>query len=529
MKRQADRSIAAKISKNQKDDSSFEHKGTLYVPHNNLQRHEIALQQFTVSQITRLALLALVLIAGLIINWHATVVTVIALMTVLYFGDLLFNMFLIGRSLNKLPEIKVSPKEMRQIPKDEWPTYTVLCPLYHESTVLPQFVDAMSRLDYDFSKLQVMLLLEEDDKTTIDAARKMKLPKHFEIVIVPHSRPKTKPKACNYGLKQARGEYVVIYDAEDIPDPKQLKHTYVAFKKSDDKVVCIQSKLNFYNPHHNILTRAFTAEYSTWFDLVLTGLQSVKAPIPLGGTSNHFRTETLRKLGGWDAFNVTEDADLGMRLARHGYRTALIDSVTLEEANSDLKNWFWQRTRWIKGYIQTYLVHSRRHHKSAPVHYKWKLRHGLIFRLVIGGKVFMMFVNPFMWALTISYFAFRSTVGPTIESFYPAPILYLGATSLILGNFLYMYYYMIGCAKREHYSLVKYVYLVPLYWFAMSVAAWRALYEIFVRPHHWSKTKHGLHLGKDGVMQEVNVSLMRAHGHQPTIKQPISKKGTNNG
>lgn len=494
----------------------FEHKGTFYVPHNDLKHHEIALEQFTRRQAFWAAGLLLLIGLALVVNWHTTLLVLVAFLTTIYFADLLFNMFLIGRSLRKFPEIKISKPELASVRKNQWPTYTILCPLYKEAEVLPQFVRHIAKLDYDFLKLQVLLLLEEDDKATIKAAKAMKLPAYFEIVVVPHSNPKTKPKACNYGLKQATGEYIVIYDAEDAPDPKQLKKAYLAFKKSPEDVVCIQSKLNFYNPHHNILTRAFTAEYSTWFDLVLTGLQSIRAPIPLGGTSNHFKTKTLRELGGWDAFNVTEDADLGMRLARRGYQTAMVDSVTLEEANSNFKNWFWQRTRWIKGYIQTYLVHTR-HRNGAGLH-KWSLRHNAAFRLVIGGKIAMLFINPFMWALTISYFVFRATWGPVVESFYPLPILYMGAASLIFGNFLYMYYYMIGCAKREHFSLIKYVFLIPFYWLAMSIAAWRALYEVFARPHHWSKTKHGLHLGKNRVMKQVEASIAKAHDAEEKAK-----------
>src|SRR5581483_11735953 len=159
------------------------------------------------------------------------------------------------------------------------------------------------------------------------------LPNYFKIIVVPDSSPKTKPKACNYGLQFATGEYSVIYDAEDVPDPLQLKKAIVAFAKSAKNVICIQAKLNFYNPHQNILTRVFTAEYSLWFDLVLTGLQSIEAPIPLGGTSNHFKTQILKKIKGWDAFNVTEDCDLGLRLFKNGFSTAIMDSTTLEEAN----------------------------------------------------------------------------------------------------------------------------------------------------------------------------------------------------
>jgi cellulose synthase/poly-beta-1,6-N-acetylglucosamine synthase-like glycosyltransferase len=278
-----------------------------------------------------------------------------------------------------------------------------------------------------------------------------------------------------------------------IPDPKQLKKAVLAFQKMGEKTVCIQAKLNFYNPHQNLLTRAFTAEYSLWFDLVLTGLQSINAPIPLGGTSNHFRLKDIRHLKGWDSFNVTEDCDLGIRIAKKGLKTALLDSTTLEEANSGKRNWLWQRSRWIKGYMQTYLVHMRN-----PIEFmkNWRTPHLITFQLVVGGKVLSMFINPLMWAITISYFALRMIVGSFIESFFPGIILYMGIFSLLVGNFLYAYYYMIGCAKHGHHELVKYVFLVPFYWLGMSVAAWIALYKLIVAPHHWSKTKHGLHLEK---------------------------------
>ena len=225
--------------------------------------------------------------------------------------------------------------------------------------------------------------------------------------------------------------------------------------------------------------------------MILTGLQSINAPIPLGGTSNHFRKKDLQKLKGWDSFNVTEDADLGMRLVKSGHKTAVIDSLTLEEANSDIKNWFWQRTRWIKGYIQTYFLHMRK-----PVDFirRWNDPQVITFQLIIGGKVLSMFINSFMWLITISYFAFRPYVGEFIESFFPGPVLYMGILCLVLGNFLYFYYYMIGCVKHEHDELVKYVFLVPFYWLAMSIAAWGAVYLFLAKPHHWSKTKHGLHL-----------------------------------
>ncbi len=348
----------------------------------------------------------------------------------------------------------------------------------------------MSKIDYPSDKLQVVLLLEQDDQDSIAKARSMNLPSFVEILVVPDSHPKTKPKACNYGLQYARGEYITIYDAEDVPEKTQLKKAVLAFRSLGSKTVCIQAKLNFYNPKQNLLTRIFTAEYSLWFDLVLTGLHSIGAPIPLGGTSNHFPTSYLRQLHGWDAFNVTEDCDLGMRLVKRGYKTAVIDSVTYEEANSGVLNWIRQRTRWIKGYIQTYFVHLRRPHNSA----RFSFIHSIAFQIVVGGKVTSMFINPIMWIVTISYFAMRASFGLWIEQFYPMPILYMAVFSLIFGNFLYMYYYMIGCAKREYDDLIKYVVFVPLYWLGMSYAAWLAVFEMISNPHYWSKTVHGLHL-----------------------------------
>ena len=478
----------------------FHYKGKEYRHHSRLHHTETAFHRFSGFQIFFLLDLFVITALLLIINWHLTITIIVGVLTALYFGDLLFNLFLIFRSFTKQPEIKISPEELTAVSDKDWPIYTILCPLYKEWQVVPQFAKALSALDYPKDKLQAMLLLEEDDTETIAKIKQLQLPSYFEIVVVPESKPKTKPKASNYGLQFARGEYTVIYDAEDIPDPLQLKKAILAFQKAGPRVICIQAKLNFYNPHQNLLTRVFTAEYSLWFDLVLTGLQSIHAPIPLGGTSNHFHTADIHKLKGWDSFNVTEDADLGMRLVKQGYQTAVIESITLEEANSSLKNWFGQRSRWIKGYIQTYFVHMRRPSDFIKT---WREPHYLTFQMVIGGKVMSMFINPLMWVITICYFVFRPQIGSFIESFFPLPVLYMGVISLLLGNFLYVYYYMIGCAKHGHDELVKYLWLVPFYWLAMSVAAWMAMYRFIVAPHYWSKTKHGLHLNNLSTTDET--------------------------
>lgn len=461
----------------------FHYNGREFAHWSGVSVSESAFFRTEKNQNLTIILCLIVFAVGAYLNWHETIIVLIAILTSIYFLDLFFNMFLIFRTFLKNPEIHISSEELHEKENFDWPTYTIFCPLYHETNVIPQFVSSMSGLDYPKNKLQVLIILEEDDEEAIEKVKNFSLPSFFQTIIVPHSNPKTKPKALNFALGFATGKFCVIYDAEDVPEKTQLKKTILAFEKAPPKTVCIQAKLNFYNPHQNLITRVFTAEYSVWFDLILTGLQSINAPIPLGGTSNHFRTKDVRNLKGWDSFNVTEDCDLGMRLVKRGFRTAIVNSTTFEEANSKLLNWFKQRTRWIKGYMQTYLVHTR-NLKNLP----------LSFQLVVGGKVFSLLINPIMWVITLIYFVFRSSSSRLIESFFPGPVLYMGVICFIFGNFLYLYYYMVGSAKRKQYSLVKYALLTPIYWLGMSLASYKAVLEMIKNPHYWNKTKHGFHL-----------------------------------
>ncbi len=496
-----------------KKGKGFTYKDREYVHHSDLHHTQTALYNLVHAQKVFLVSVATGIILALVFNWHLTLVVLISTLTIVYFIDLLFNALLIYRSFTRTPEISIQRDALTGIAESALPIYTIFCPLYKEWQVVPQFIKAMDALDYPKEKLQIMFLLEENDQETVEKIRAYNLPPHYEIVVVPDSKPKTKPKAMNYGLPLVRGEYLVIYDAEDVPESDQLKKAVLGFKEVPPHVVCMQAKLNFYNPRQNILTRVFTLEYSLWFDLVLPGLQSLNAPIPLGGTSNHFKVSALRELKGWDAFNVTEDADLGMRLAKQGYRTAILESTTYEEANSGLINWYNQRSRWIKGYIQTYFVHTRSEHYNTDLN---SLKDKVIFHLNVGGKILSMFINPFMWLLTLCYFLFRAQIGGFIESLFPGPILYIGVFSLLFGNFIYLYYYMIGSMKRGYYGLVKYAFLVPLYWLGMSVASWKALYEVIVKPHYWSKTVHGLHLQKESTAKVEAFETI-----QPTEEPPV--------
>lgn len=469
----------------------FFYKGKEFVHHTNLHHSETALYTFQHAQKMRIGLVVLVFLLFFLLNWQLALLFLFSTLTVLYFLDLLFNAFLIINGFVSRPEIVVTKEELEKLDERTLPLYTIFCPLYREWQVVPQFVEAMKQIDYPTDRLQILMLLEENDAETIQYVREARLPSHFEVVVVPHSQPKTKPKAMNYGMQYVRGEYLAIYDAEDKPEPDQLKKALLAFSQLPPETACVQAKLNFYNPRQNLLTRLFTTEYSLWFDLILPGLQSVQAPIPLGGTSNHFKVAMLRKVSGWDAFNVTEDCDLGVRLAKNGYRTAIIESTTYEEANSNPRNWYNQRSRWVKGYIQTYFVHNRNWRGFVDAS-GW--RKYIYFQATVGGKILSMFINPLMWATTLIYFLFRAQAGGFIQSLFPCPVLYMGVFSIVFGNFAYLYYYMVGCIKRRQYDLVKYAYLVPFYWFGMSIAAWRALYEIAIKPHYWAKTVHGLHL-----------------------------------
>ncbi len=464
-----------------------------FITHTLLDESKSAVITFARWQKVIILLFLLSLITGLILFPLKTLGLFVGFLSVVYFIDVLFNLYVIFKSLYFPPEIIVKDEDIKNINDLELPTYSILCPLYKESEVIKQFLTNINNIDWPKNKLDVLLLLEEDDLITQEAAKNIDLPKYVRVIIVPNSLPKTKPKACNYGLQLAKGKYLVVYDAEDLPDPLQLKKAYLTFQKVPKNVYCLQAKLNYYNSSQNLLTRLFTAEYSLWFDVVLPGLQSINTSIPLGGTSNHFRTNDLIKLQGWDPFNVTEDCDLGIRLFKEGYKTAIFDSTTLEEANSNVGNWIRQRSRWIKGYLQTYFVHTRN-----PISFIKDFKfHALIFQLIIGLRISFILINPILWLTTIAYFVFYKYVGSTIELLYPPFIFYIAAFSLLIGNFIYLYNYMIGCAKKEQWSILKFVYLVPFYWVLMTSSAVMAIHQLIFKPYFWEKTNHGLNVQKE--------------------------------
>ncbi len=374
--------------------------------------------------------------------------------------------------------------EFQHISDSELPVYTILVPMFDEAATLPQLLDALRKIDYPRSKLDIKLVLEQDDSNTIEAAKSLQPEGMFEIIIVPPSHPRTKPKACNYALHFAKGEFVTIYDAEDKPDPQQLRKVVQLFRNSDDKLVCVQCRLNYYNRKQNLLTSLFSIEYAAWFDYMLPGLDYLQLPIPLGGTSNHIYLKRLLELGDWDPYNVTEDADLGIRMAFARYHTATIDSETLEEAPSSLWSWIKQRTRWIKGYMQTWLVHMRHPYKL----YKMLGHRGFWgFQFFIGGPCLVFLGTPILVVASIYWYHISDMSNtPALQT-----ALTISITTLLYALILHFCFAVTVIYNRKWWETAPAILLFPFYWILHSIASFRALWQLITNPHYWDKTEHG--------------------------------------
>ncbi len=368
-------------------------------------------------------------------------------------------------------------------PADRLPTYTVLAPLYREAGAVKGLVAALRRIDYPPEKLDIKLIVEPDDVETRQAIDQLRLSTPFEVVVAPRCEPRTKPKALNAVLPFARGTFTVVYDAEDRPEPDQLRRALDTFAACGSTVACVQASLTIDNSADNWLTAMFTAEYAGQFDVFLPALTQLQMPLPLGGSSNHFRTAVLRQVGAWDAYNVTEDADLGLRLARFGYRSIAIDSTTYEEAPARLGLWLRQRTRWFKGWMQTWLVHMRQ-----PRRLQQDLGLGgfLVAQLIVGGNVLASLVHPLLIVGLTDTLVERTHIlgGSPISALFGATIIAGYLVSILLG--------VVGLWRRGLLQHCWALLLMPAHWLLLSVAAWRALYQLLVDPYRWEKTDHGL-------------------------------------
>nr|WP_156524335.1 glycosyltransferase family 2 protein [Gordonia sp. LAM0048] len=434
-----------------------------------------------------LVVVAVAIAVAFALTWRVSLAVVLSVCAVYFLASSIDKFVLITRGMSGRGVLRVSDEDARVIPDDDLPVYTVLLPVYGEPEIVTNLVAGVGRIDYPADKLDILLVLESDDHETRAAVEDADLDR-ITTVLVPPSEPRTKPKACNVAmsLPSERSDIVTIYDAEDIPDPLQLRKAAAVFAASPPDVASVQARLGYYNERENLLTRWFAIEYDQWFSYMLPALSASKCVIPLGGTSNHIRTDVLREVGGWDAYNVTEDADLGIRLARYGYRTVVLDSLTGEEANADVVNWVRQRSRWYKGYLQTFLVHTRR-----PLDMVREI--GLVPALRISnltaGMPIANTLNLLFWALLLVWFAGKPDF---MHSLFPGPIYYLCLLMFTVGNLATIMLGVVSARTQGKPYLLGAALLVPGYWFLQSMAAIKSMAQLIYKPSYWEKTVHGL-------------------------------------
>lgn len=358
---------------------------------------------------------------------------------------------------------------------DALPVYTIIAPLYREASVATELVANLSRLDYPRDRLQVLVMLEADDHETQAVFQALPLPAFFQVVVAPPGSPKTKPRACNIALERARGDLIVIYDAEDAPHPGQLREAAARFAAEGPDLACLQAPLRI-EPDRRFLPDQFALEYAVQFEVFLPALARWGLPFPLGGTSNHFRASALHEIGGWDPYNVTEDADIGFRLAASGYRLDVITLPTFETAPLSLRAWRPQRARWVKGHMQTLAVHAR-----GPAARKPRGLLGLILTLVLSVLSSHLHGPLFLWAVF--------TVAPAL----------LGRPVLLHGPDVVLAVFGWGCVAIAGVRAQKRAGAAPrmlpligavFYWPLQSLAAAQALVQFVVAPFHWDKTPH---------------------------------------
>lgn len=432
--------------------------------------------------IASLLLLVLTAMAGLLLPGSAVWLAASSI------AGLFFLSVIALRLLCLLPPVRPRAKDPPRLSDAELPVYSVLVPLFRETSVLNQLLKALTTIDYPPEKLDIKLILEESDILMQRAVAGLALPDHFDVIVVPCGKPQTKPRAMNYALQFARGTLLTIYDAEDLPQPSQLRIAAEAFAEQPQETACLQAQLVFYNSAENWLTRQFTIEYATLFGVILPVLAAHRLPLPLGGTSNHFRCSILRQVGAWDPYNVTEDADLGMRLARLGYTTGTIESRTYEEANVRLLNWLRQRARWLKGFLATWLVHMRK-----PAMVLGELGPAAFWTM--QAITFGVFTSALLHPACLIATLLLAVLDPPDSSHLHLGLIALAGLNLLIFVSGYAVTMIIGHRAIRLLGIRGWlmpVLTMPAYWLLMSAAAWLALWQFIVAPFHWNKTEHGL-------------------------------------
>lgn len=455
--------------------------------------HRIAqTAQMTISRRQQVAIIGSIALLAvmLLINLTEALVLVVGTVTAIYLVNCLIRMAFAGLSLQR-NAMQFTDEELDQARIDA-PMFTAMIPIRREGLpILQRLAATLTQLDYPADKLQIILLLDDDEDETIENAMQA-MPDNVLVLAIDAVAPRTKPRVLNDGLRQATGEYVVVWDVEDAPEPQQLLKAVAAFRqaaRTDPKVVCLQAQLAF-DPSlvdkPNALTRWQAASYNFHFRLLLPALDRLGLPVPLGGTSNFFKTEAIREIGGWDAWNVTEDLDLGIRLARHGWKVRMIDSTTWEEPNPLLGNCVRQWSRWKKGAMQTYLVHMRH-----PLQLWRDLGPGrfLSFQFTVGAPPLILLLNPILMVMSFMYWV----VGAEwVSALFPTPVLYAGNFCLVAGNLFFIFAIATASLHRKQFGLVPTALFSFFHWLLMIAAAYKAFWQLVTkRSHHWEVTQHG--------------------------------------
>jgi cellulose synthase/poly-beta-1,6-N-acetylglucosamine synthase-like glycosyltransferase len=363
----------------------------------------------------------------------------------------------------------------------------VLVPLFREAAIVPRLISVLDRLSYPHERLQILLLLEEEDWQTRAKIEELQLAPHMSCVIAPKAEPQTKPRALNIGLSLARGALVTIYDAEDDIEPQQLREVAALFARASQDLACVQCPLHIDNAQDSWIAALFALEYAALFDILDPGLARLGLPLPLGGTSNHFRIDVLRELHGWDSWNVTEDADMGVRLARHGYRTSTLSVPTHEEAPARITGWIGQRKRWMKGWLQTVIVLLR--HPLRLIEDLGPIRALSIVLLLLGGVM-----GPLVGIWLMGLILADALMGSLLH---PVTVLDTAATIVwcliaVAGGLLAAVPLWLGARQRGLGPFLIWLPLLPAYHALLSYAALLGIIDYLRRPHYWDKTDHGL-------------------------------------
>ncbi len=366
------------------------------------------------------------------------------------------------------------------------PVISVMVPLYQEAEISRALLTRIRKLSYPPALTDVILVLEEHDTVTRAALAGTRLPPWIRVVEVPaFGGLTTKPRAMNYALNFCRGDIIGVWDAEDAPQADQLDRVAQAFARAGRNTVCFQGVLDYYNPATNWISRCFTLEYASWFRIVLHGISRLGLVVPLGGTTMFIRRKVLEELGGWDAHNVTEDADLGVRLYRAGYRTGMLPSTTFEEANCRPWPWVKQRSRWLKGFMVTYLVHMRQPLRLLA-ELGWKRFLG--FQAFFLGTIGQFLFAPVLWSFWLIALGLPHPSAGSV----PPLLLSLAAAALVFFELLGLVISATAAFAMGRPWLAAWAPAMILYFPMGAVAVTKAAHELLVRPFFWDKTAHGI-------------------------------------